>query len=98
MYKKIYALLHHSRTYTNVYIGIGSTCMYIGNLNSTAFIKSRVAQQWTKNLKVVGSSPTVGKIFLLCILPLSTRTLQVDWPYTNELKHDVHPKNIHVDA
>ena len=40
--------------------------MYKGNLNKTAFIKSRVAksvQHPTTNLKVVGSSPTVGKNF-----------------------------------
>ena len=32
MYKTKYDLLHNSRTYTNVYIGNGSTCMYKGNL------------------------------------------------------------------
>ena len=46
MYKTKYALLHLSRTYTNVhvYICIGSTCMYKGHLNMTVFIKARLAQ------------------------------------------------------
>ena len=40
MYKTKYSLLHHSRSYSHVYIGIGSTSMYKGHLNSTAFIKA----------------------------------------------------------
>ena len=91
------ALLHYSRTYTNVYIGIGSSCLYKGNLDRTIFIKSREAQSvqhWTTNLKVVGSSPTVGKHFSFCILSLSTRSWQVDWSHANEIKHGVHPMYI----
>ena len=44
MYKTKYAILHHSRTYTNIYIGIGSTCMYKCHFNRTPFIKAREAQ------------------------------------------------------
>ena len=69
--------------------------MYKGHLNSTAFITARVAQLVEHiNLKVVGSSPTVGKNFSLCILSLSTRSWQVDSSYTNEIKHDIHPRYI----
>ena len=44
VYKIKYVLPHHAWTYTNVCIGIGSTCMYKGHWNSTTFIKARVAQ------------------------------------------------------
>ena len=69
-----------SRTYTNEYIDIGSTCtsMFKGHFNRTTFTKARVAQSvehQDTNLKVVGSSPTVGKIFSFCIL---SRSWQVD--------------------
>ena len=80
--KTKYALLHHSRTYTNALIGIRSTCLYEGDLKRTAFIKSCVdqsVQHGTTNLKVVGSSPTVGKTFSFCILSLSTGSWKVDW-------------------
>ena len=43
-----------------------------------------------RNLKVVGSSPTVGNHFSFCILSLSTRSLQVDWFHMNKIKHDIH--------
>ena len=33
---KKYDPLHHSRTYTSVYIGLGSTCAHKGHLNKTA--------------------------------------------------------------
>ena len=59
-------LFHHSRIYTHVYIGLGRTLK--GHLNSTAFNKARVAQlvdHQTSNLMVVGSSPTLGKIFFI---------------------------------
>ena len=49
---------------TNVYIVIGSACVYKRHFNKTAFFKVRVAQsveQQARNLKVSGSSPTVGK-------------------------------------
>ena len=83
IYKTKYTLLHHSRTcmYINIYIGIESTCMYKGHLNRTAFIKANVAQSvehQTTTLRVLGSSPTVGKTFSLYILLLSTRYWQVD--------------------
>ena len=56
-----------------------------------AFIKAREAQlgeHEATHLKVMGSSPTVSKIFFsFCILPLSTRSWQVDWSHTNEIKH-----------
>ena len=42
------------------------------------------------NLTVVGSSPTVVKNFSFCILSLSTRIWQVNWSYTNKIKHDIH--------
>ena len=41
--------------------------MFKGNFNRTTFIIARLAQslgQRTANLKAVGSSPSVGKIFL----------------------------------
>ena len=44
VYNTKYALLYHHRTYTKVYIGIRSTCMCKGNLNSRAFIKVRIVQ------------------------------------------------------
>ena len=61
--------IRHSWTYTNVYIGIRSTCMYKCHLNRTAFIKARVAhsvEHQVTNLKVVGSGPTVGSNFSVC--------------------------------
>ena len=64
MHKTKYDVLHHPRTYSNVYIVIGSTCMYKGHLNRTAFVKARVAQSvedQATNHKIVGSSPTVDK-------------------------------------
>ena len=39
MYKTKYSPLNNSRTYTNVYIGIGSICKYKSHWNRTAFIK-----------------------------------------------------------
>ena len=71
--------------------------MYKDHSNRTAFIKARVAQSIehrTKNLKVVGSSPTIVKNFSFCILSLSTRSWQVDRSHTNEIKHDIHPRHI----
>ena len=61
----------YSRTYTNVYIGIRSKCMYKDHLNITAFNKVRVAQSEehrTSDLRVMGSNPTVGKnvSFVFC--------------------------------
>ena len=46
------------------------------------------------SLKVLVSSPTVAKNFSFCILSLSTRSWQIDWSHTNEIKHDVHPRYI----
>ena len=59
--------------------------------------QARLAQSvehQTSDLRVVGSGPTVGKNFSFGILSLSTRSWQVDWPNTNEIKHDVHPRYI----
>ena len=73
--------------------------MYKGHLSRTVFIKAHVAQSvvhQTSNLKVVGLSPTVGKNFSFCILSLSMCSLQVDWSYTNEIKHDINPR--YIDA
>ena len=47
-------------------------------------------QTW--NLRVVDSSPNVGKNVSFCILSLSTRSWQVDGPYANEIKRDVHQR------
>ena len=61
-----YDLLHHSRTYTKVYIGIESTCIHKGHLNNTAFNLTQLAQlveHQTSVLRAVGSSPTVSKNF-----------------------------------
>ena len=66
MYKIKYAVCHHPRTYTNVYNGMGKTCMFKGHFNRTSFVKAWVSQSvehQAKNLKIVGSSPTVGIIF-----------------------------------
>ena len=71
--------------------------MYKGNLNITAFKKVRAAQSVdhrTLDLRAVGSNSTVRKNFSFCILSLSTRTWQVDWSYTNEIKHGVHVRYI----
>ena len=46
----------------------------------------------TSNLKVVGSSPTEGKNFSFCIYSLSTLSSQVDSTHTNEVKHDIRPR------
>ena len=71
-----------------------STCTYkshfIGQLSSKPYVAQSVEHQAT-NLKDVGSSSTKGKEFLFCILSLSTDFWQVDWSYTNEIKHDIHP-------
>ena len=86
-YKTKHAPLYHSRTYSNEYIGIGSTYMYKGHFFRTAFIKALEAQSkehQTTNLKVVSSSPTVGKNFSFCILSLSTCSWQFDWSHLNE--------------
>ena len=64
--------------------------MYKGHFYRTAFIKARVAQSiehQATNLKVVGSSLTVGKN-----LSFSKRSWQVDWAHTNEIKYDIHPR------
>ena len=48
--------------------------MYKGHLNKTVFIKARVTQSvehHARNVKVVGSSPTLGKNLSFCILSLS---------------------------
>ena len=77
MYKTIYAL-HHSRMHTNVYIDIGSTCIYKGHLNNTNFNKDCEAQSVehrTIDFRAMGSNPTVGKKFLICIL--STGPIQM---------------------
>ena len=90
MYKTKYALIHHSRTYTNVYIGIWSTYIYVkSHFNRKAFIKARATQSVeyrATNLKVVGSSPTVSKNFSFCILSLSMRSWQVNWSHKKEIK------------
>ena len=86
---------HLSRANTNVYISVGGAGLYKGHFNRTAFIKSRIAhtvEHQATYLKVVGSGSTVGKNFSFCILSLSTRSWQVDWSYTNEIKHKIHPK------
>ena len=97
MHDQTYALLHNSRTYTYI-LGSTCTCMFKGNFNRTAFIKARLPQSVdhrSTNLKVVDSSPTVGKNFSFCILMLLTHSWQVDWSHTNEIKHDiqVHREN-----
>ena len=54
--------------------------------------QARLAQSvehQTSNLRVVGSSPTVGKNFSFCILSIPTRSWQVDCSHANEIKHDV---------
>ena len=67
MYKTKYALLHRSRTYTKaMYTLVSDVLILKGNLNRTAFIKSRAAQSKqhrTTNLKIVSSSPTMEKNF-----------------------------------
>ena len=55
--------------------------------------QARLAQSvehQTSDLRAVGSSPIVGKNFSFCILSLPTRSWQVAWSHTNEIKHDVH--------
>ena len=97
IYKTKYAKLHYSRMYANIYIGIGSTCMYKGHLNNSAFNKVRVArsvEHRTTDLRAVSSNRTVGKTFSFCILSLSTSTWQADWSHTSEIKHDIHPRYI----
>ena len=63
MYKTKYAPLHHSRTYTNVYIGIRSTSMSkVIFKNGTAFIKARGAQSVEhQDYKFQRLIPTMGK-------------------------------------
>ena len=56
--------------------------MFKCHFNRTAFVKARVAQSVQReaaNLKVVGSSTTLGNFFFsFCILSLSSRFWQVD--------------------
>ena len=64
MYKTKYALLYHSWTYTNVYIGIVRS-----HFKRNPFIKALVAQSAEHrgtNLMLAGSSFIVDKIFLFC--------------------------------
>ena len=59
--------------------------------------QARLAQSvkyQTSNLRVVGSSPIVGKNFSFCILSLPTRSWQVDWSHANEIKHDANSRYI----
>ena len=65
------------------------------HFNRTAFIKARVAksvEHHTRNLKVVDSRKTLGKLDHCFVLMLSTRCWQVDWFHTNEIKHDIQPR------
>ena len=55
---------------------------------------SQSVEHQTSDLRVVGSSLTVGKNFSFCILSLSTRSWQVDWSHANGIEHDVHPRYI----
>ena len=60
--------------------------MYKGYLKRTAFITARVVQlveHQARNLKIVGSSPTVCKNFSFGILSLSTCSWQIDLCHTN---------------
>ena len=69
MYKTKYALLYHSLTYINVYIGIRSECTLNSKFNKTTFIKALLAQSvehLATNLKVVGTSTTVSKNISFC--------------------------------
>ena len=47
----------------------------------------------TRNLRVVGTSPTVIKDFSFSILFLPTRSWRY-WFHANEVRHDVHPRYI----
>ena len=77
------------RTYTNVeevYL-----CIKVHLKGCFFFYQTRLAQSveaLTTNLKVVGSSPTVGTNFF----SFSTHSLQIDWAHTNEIKHDINPR------
>ena len=62
------------------------------SIHQTRLAQSVEHQTW--NQRVVGSIPTVDKEFFICILALPTCSWQVDWPYANEIKHDVHPSYI----
>ena len=71
--------------------------MHKCHLNNTTFNKFHVhvaqsVEHRTIDLRDVGSNPVVSKNYLFCIMSLSSRTLQVDWSYTSEIKHDVHPR------
>ena len=46
----------------------------------------------TMHLKIDGSSPTVGKSFLLCIFLLSKHSSQLDRAHANDIKHAIHPR------
>ena len=59
-------------------------------------MKVQVAQSvkhQARNLKVVGSSPTVDKNFLFCILSLLSSYWQVGCSHTKEIKHDIRPRS-----
>ena len=69
--------------------------MYKGHINNITFNIVRVLQSVehrTTYLRAMGSNSTVDKSFLFFIFKLSTRTWQVDWSYTNEIKHGLHPQ------
>ena len=77
MYKTKKGLPRLSRTCTNVYIDIRSTCILKGNFNRAAFIKGQLAKpvkHLATNHKVVGSSSLEGKNFSFRILSLSVRS------------------------
>ena len=85
------AQFHHPRTYTNLYIGISSTCVFKGNFNRTPFINARLSQSVEHRatiLKVVGSSPTVDKHFSFSILSLRLAPGRS----ANEIKYDIHTR------
>ena len=68
IYKTKYAPLHHSRNYTNAYIGIKSTCIHKGRFKNPAFVLARLAQlvkHQTSDLRPVGSSPNLRKTFFI---------------------------------
>ena len=48
----------------------------------------------TWNRRVVGSSPTVDKKFIILSFVASDGSWQVDWSHANKIKHNVHPRYI----
>ena len=73
IYKTNYALGHHSRTYNNIFVGIGSTCIQQARL-------AQSVEYQTSKLRAVGSSPAVIKNFSFLYFVANVKWHSDPWP------------------